>query len=222
MKNDFKAAIFDLDGTLLYTLQDLGDSMNQVLQEEGLPVHNSEAYRFFVGNGMEMLVVRSLPKGLRRPEFVQPLTKKLLRIYQERQFSSTRPYDGVSELLDKLTSLKIGLAVLSNKEHQDTQKVVEHYFPGLFQIVLGRRDGVPAKPDPAGALEIMRDFNLPPERFVYLGDSDVDMKTAARAEMFAVGAAWGYRPEEELLQAGAQKIIHSPVELITLFVPGKP
>lgn len=209
----FKAIIFDLDGTLLYTLEDLADSLNDVLREEGLPTHPTDAYRFMVGNGLERLVIRALPEGLRIPAHVRPILRKFGEHYRENQCRKTRPYPGMPEVLERLAGAGLRLAVLSNKAHLNTVDVVEHFFPGRFQMVLGMRPEVPAKPDPAGALEIVAAFGLRPANFLYLGDSDVDMQTAVAAGLYPVGAGWGYRPREELISAGARVVIEAPEDL---------
>lgn len=210
----FKAVIFDLDGTLLYTLEDLADSLNQVLREEGLPTHDYDAYRFMVGNGLERLVIRALPAGLRIPAHVRPILRKFIELYRDRQVAKTRPYPDIPELLSALAAQGLRLAVLSNKAHPNTLAVVEHFFPGLFEIVLGMRPEVPPKPDPAGALEIGRFFNMEPVDILYLGDSDVDMKTAVAAGLYPLGAAWGYRPVSELKEAGALAVINAPLDML--------
>lgn len=214
---DFKAVIFDLDGTLLYTLDDLADSLNQVLREEGLPTHNNEDYRLMVGNGLEMLVARALPAGLRIPAHVRPVLKKFVELYRARQCDQTRPYTGVKDMLKALSGKGIKLAILSNKNHSNTVEIVEHYFPGIFQAVMGMKAEYPGKPDPAGALEIAAQLALLPQQIIFLGDSNVDIKTAIAAGMFPVGAAWGYRSREELQEAGASDTIDSPLEFMRLF-----
>lgn len=212
--SDFKAVIFDLDGTLLYTLEDLADSLNQVLSEEGLPTHNYNAYRFMVGNGLERLVIRALPAGLRIPAHVRPILRKFVELYRDRQVAKTRPYPNIPELLTALAARGLRMAVLSNKAPPNTLAVVEHFFPAAFELVLGMRPEVPAKPDPAGALEIVRSFNLQPDDFLYLGDSDVDMKTAVAAGLYPLGAAWGYRPVSELQESGALAVIDAPLDML--------
>ena len=212
MSGEFKAAIFDLDGTLLYTLEDLADSLNLTLKEEGLPTHDLEAYRFMVGNGLEQLVVRALPAGMRIPAHVRPIFGKFIERYRANLWVKTRPYEGIPEALEELRGLGLRLAVLSNKNHPNTVLIVEHFFPGLFEMVLGLRPEVPAKPHPAGAEEILTAFGLGPHEVIYLGDSDVDMETAVAARLFPVGAGWGYRPREELAAAGALAIVETPAQ----------
>ncbi len=219
----YQAALFDLDGTLLYTLEDLADSLNFVLAEEGLPTHAPDEYRFMVGNGLEKLVVRSLPEGLRIPAHVRPIFQKFLERYRANQCVKTRPYPGVPEMLAGLQGRGVRLAVLSNKAHPNTLTVVEHYFPQKpFQVVLGLRPEVPAKPDPAGALEIARALGLAPEACVYLGDSDVDMLTAKNAGFASCGVLWGFRPKQELAAAGAQVFAATPGELEAVILGNLP
>jgi len=214
MNKGFRALIFDLDGTLLYTLEDLADSLNEVLLQEGLPLHSYNDYRFMVGHGLETLVARALPSGMRVPAHVRPVLRKFTELYRKRQVTKTRPYPGILELLETLATRGLRLAVLSNKAHPNTLTVVEHFFPASFELVLGLRPEVPAKPNPAGALEIARSFGLEPGKFIYLGDSDVDMKTAVAAGMYPLGVSWGYRPKSELEAAGAAAVIDAPLALL--------
>lgn len=212
--NQYQAAVFDLDGTLLYTLDDLADSLNETLREEGLPTHEPGQYRLMVGNGLEMLVARALPEPMRIPAHVRPILRKFSEKYRTNQVSKTRPYPGLEKLLDQLSQRGLRLAVLSNKAHANTQEIVEHFFPGRFDLALGLRPEIPPKPDPAGAFEIAAQFGLEPGSFFYLGDSGVDIKTALASGMYPVGVTWGYRSEDELRKAGAMKIINCPEELI--------
>jgi len=205
------AAIWDLDGTLLYTLEDLGDSLNEVLAEEGLPGHTYEEYRLMIGHGQRRLVTRALPED-RREQAARFYEKFILR-YQANQCRKTRPYPGVSEILEDMKARGLRLAVLSNKNQANTTEVVEHYFPKIFEAAWGLSPERPAKPDPTSALALAAALGLAPDRFVYLGDSAVDMKTARRAGMWPVGVTWGYRERAELAEAGAARLIDSPAEL---------
>lgn len=216
-QTQYQAAIFDLDGTLLYTLDDLSDSLNEALKREGLPLHTAEEYRLMVGNGLETLVVRALPEALRRPAYVRPVFTNFLEIYRGRQAVKTRPYDGTADMLKELLAKGVRRAVLSNKAHPNTQELVEHFFPGLIDPAFGLRPELPPKPDPAGALEIAKIWGIPTENILFLGDSDVDVKTALAAGMRPIGAAWGYRRAEDLKAAGAAEIIASPAEFVELF-----
>ena len=213
----YKAAIFDLDGTLLDTLQDLGDSMNQVLKSQGLPIHEIEKYKYFVGNGMYNLVMRTLPPDRREESFVSYCHTLLKKEYGKRWADTTKPYEGIPELLDKFTTLRYKLAVLSNKPHEFTQLVVKKLLPDWkFDVIFGERQGVPRKPAPAGALEIADLFGIPTDEFLYFGDTGTDMITAKAAGMFAVGVLWGFRPADELLENGADLLVEKPCNIFRL------
>jgi phosphoglycolate phosphatase len=212
MGHQFAAALWDLDGTLLHTLEDLGDSLNEALAEEGLPGHTFEDYRLMVGNGQRLLVTRALPQDRRDPEQVERVYQKFTLRYRANQCRKTHPYPGIPELLMDLKVRGFRLAVLSNKNQDSTTAVVDHYFPGLFEVAWGLRPGRPAKPDPTAALALAEALGLPPDRIIYVGDSDVDMKTALRAGMWPVGVTWGYRKRADLAAAGAASLIDSPAE----------
>ena len=213
----YKAVLFDLDGTLLDTLDDLANSMNAVLARRGFKTHDRELYRYFVGNGMEKLVRRTLPAAYSGEGIVRDALLEVSAEYENRWCDCTRPYEGVHEMLDALTAKGLRLAVLSNKPDGFTKKIIDHFFGGIrFDAVFGARDGVPKKPDPAAALEIAALMGIPPADFLYLGDTDVDMKTALAAGMHPIGALWGFREEEELRRGGAEKLISCPSELLHL------
>jgi len=210
----FKASIFDLDGTLLDTLQDLADSMNQVLESEGLPIHETEKYKYFVGNGMHNLAMRTLPPDKREESYVRYCHTLLKKEYGKRWADTTKPYEGIPELLDKLAALRYKLAVLSNKPHEFTLLVVNRLLPHWnFDAIFGERHGVPRKPEPAGALEIADIFGIPTNEFLYFGDTGTDMATAKAAGMFAVGVLWGFRSADELLENGADLLIEKPLDI---------
>ena len=214
----YEAVIFDLDGTLLDTLHDLGDAMNRVLARHGLPQHPAVSYRKFVGDGARKLVERALPEEERSEENVEALLREFLDDYRVNWARTTAPYPGVPELLDGLASRGIRMAILSNKIHEYTVSCVERFFDiALFEVVFGEREGVPRKPDPSGALEIARRMNVPCERIVYVGDTSIDMKTGRRAGMFTVGVSWGFRQPQELEENGAMLVIERPEQLLGLF-----
>jgi phosphoglycolate phosphatase len=211
------SVIFDLDGTLLDTIEDLSDSMNDVLKKLGFPVHTISEYRLFVGEGMRTLVRRSIPSPA-----VESITSKAVSLmehaYMLNYSSKTKPYPGITELLGSLSARGIKLAVLSNKPDKFTRRMVEELIPGkYFDLVLGGKKGIPLKPDPAGALLISGKFGIAPEEFIYVGDSGIDMRTAEAAGMFAVGALWGFRTRVELLKNGAKALISHPLELLRFF-----
>ena len=215
--NGFRAVIFDLDGTLLNTLDDIGDSVNQMLAEFGFPGHTLDDYRRFIGNGIGMLVKRALPADSRSTQTVDACVGRARAIYWENWNRKTRPYDGISELLDQLASQGLPLAVLSNKPHDFTVRYVQAYFDRWdFKMVLGQSDRYPVKPDPASALAIAAQIGLPPEQFLLVGDSSADMQTASAAGMYAVGVAWGFRGPGELMTSGCRTLVHHPLEILAL------
>jgi phosphoglycolate phosphatase len=210
-----KAVLFDLDGTLLNTLDDLADAMNRVLRQRGFPTHSLDAYRYFVGNGSWMLVKRALPESRRGQEEVDACLKAFLSDYGENWMIKTRPYEGVPAMMDGLVVRGMKLAVLSNKKDEITRKSVRRLLSKwTFDAIAGQREGVPVKPDPSAALQIAAQFQMSPGEFIYVGDSAVDMQTAAAAEMFGVGALWGFRTAEELLAGGAKVLISKPTDLL--------
>ena len=213
----FLSVIFDLDGTLLDTLEDLGDAVNRVLKRFGFPEHPIDAYRYFVGEGSAMLVERALPESVRHSDIYREVFDAFLADYNQSWKVKTRVYDGVPEMLDRLTDVGVSMSVLSNKPHPFTVECVRELLSKWrFISVLGLRPEVPRKPDPAGALETAQLLGVAPERILYLGDSGTDMKTAVAAGMFPVGALWGFRTREELLANGAAAVIPHPTELLGL------
>ncbi|HET6484776.1 MAG TPA: HAD-IA family hydrolase [Spirochaetia bacterium] len=213
-----KAILFDLDGTLLDTLEDLGDSMNAVLSARGLPTHPLESYRYFVGDGVGELVRRALPADRAADEtLVHACTEGMRLEYDKRWHDKTRLYDGVGSLLDALTRAGVKLTVLSNKPDAFVRLIVQHYFAAWrFAAALGARPSVPRKPDPAAAIEISRLLRLAPSEFLYVGDTNTDMQTARAAGMFAVGALWGFRTQQELEESGAAAVAAHPMDVVSL------
>ncbi len=214
---NFKAVTFDLDGTLLDTLEDIATTMNSVLTEHGYPVHVLDAYRYFVGDGVGMLVRRAVPRDRRDKDNTEKLVEEFRSKYRRNWNLGTRPYDGVAEALNGLVARDIRLAVLSNKPHESTVHCVSELLPDwTFDIVLGERDETPRKPDPAGALQIAGFLGFNPEEILYVGDTGVDMKTAVAAGMYPVGALWGFRSGVELRNSGARVLIERPQEILDL------
>jgi phosphoglycolate phosphatase len=213
----YKAILFDLDGTLLNTLEDLGNAVNRVLSKKGFPTHKLDAYRYFIGEGTTMLITRALPKEKLNDSTIRACQEAFLKDYGHNWNVKTRPYDGVTEMLDALTARRLKMAVLSNKPHVFTKRCVTDLLSTwAFAAVVGESDTVPQKPDPAGALKVAECLNIPPADFLYLGDSAIDMKTAIAAGMFPVGVLWGFRPMEELKENGAQALIERPLEILNL------
>jgi phosphoglycolate phosphatase len=213
----FRAILFDLDGTLLDTLTDLGDSVNRVLAAQGFPTHPMQAYRQFIGNGFSVLIRRALPKSQRSTETIQTCVDAFNADYSANWHNNTCLYPGIGDMLDALARRDLKLAVLSNKAHAFTRKYVARYLSNWnFEAVFGGRDTVPPKPDPAGALEIAQLLGLPPSEFLYIGDSGVDMQTAIAAKMFPVGVSWGFRSSAELQQSGCRALIDRPLDVLDL------
>ena len=203
----FRAIIFDLDGTLLNTLDDIADSVNQMLGDKGLPMHTVDAYRFFIGNGWRMLVTRALPENKRSDERIDACVVRSRKIYHENWNCKTRAYAGIADLMDRLQERGIPLAVLSNKPHDFALRYAHAYLgQWKFEAILGYSDRFPPKPDPTAALEIAERVGVPPAHFLFVGDSAVDMRTAHAAGMHAVGAAWGFRGAAELQENGCRTL----------------
>lgn len=214
----YSGVIFDLDGTLLNTLDDMADSVNSILEKHGFPIHDVEKYKYFIGNGMEKLIRRAVPESiLQDEEMVKTCLDEFMREYDRRWDKLTRPYNEINDLMEALDNNGIEMSVLSNKPNNFTRVLIDKFF-GLkrFKIVFGARENVPKKPDPTAALEISKLSKIPVEEYLYLGDTGVDMKTANAAGMYAVGVTWGFRKADELLENGAKKIIDNPMELIEL------
>ncbi|MCF8033628.1 MAG: HAD family hydrolase [Desulfarculaceae bacterium] len=213
----YAALICDLDGTLIDSLDDLGESMNTVLAAEGLPTHPLPDYRYFVGRGVEQLAGRALPESWRQPERVTEMARRMRQVYADNWAVHTRPYEGIPEMLASAAGRGLRLGVLSNKVDKFTRLMVPHFFPETaFAAVAGAKQGVPAKPHPQAALDMAEGMGLEPGDCLFLGDTAVDMQTARGAGMLAVGALWGFRGEEELRQAGANALLAHPSELAAL------
>ncbi len=217
-----RAVTFDLDGTLLDSLADIAHAANAVLGDLELPTHPEDAYRRFIGDGVAMLFRRALPADSLEVALVDRCVADFRGVYAQTWDARTRPYDGIPELLDALTTRGVALAILSNKPDDFTHKCAGRFLDRWpFRAVIGQREGVPPKPDPAGAIEIARRLEIPAGQFLYLGDTAVDMQTATGAGMRPIGAAWGFRPVAELWSGGAQAVIEHPGELVDL-LDGRP
>lgn len=211
----YQAVIFDLDGTLADTLEDLADSANWALRELGQPEHTVESYRLKIGSGRDKLARRSLPAD--REDLAGDFIRVMWDRYAEHYVDKTRLYDGVAEMLRELSMRGMRLALLSNKPQFFVDVMVDALMPRVeFEKIVGQQDGLPTKPDPAAALMIASEMGIPPGEILYVGDTDVDMQTGRSAGMRTVGVLWGFRDREELEGAGGQEIIEQPAELLTL------
>ena len=215
MKHDFRAVLFDLDGTLADSLADLANATNWTLTQLGCPTHPLPNYRYFVGNGARQLCARALPANK------QNLVDDALRLMRERYdahcFDLTKLYAGIPELISSLAERRYHLAVLSNKPDHFTKRMIAHYFdPSPFAVVRGQLPNVPLKPDPTAARQIAQNLGVPPAQWLYLGDTNTDMQTARGAGMHAVGVLWGFRDREELAESGAEQIVGKPPEVLAL------
>jgi phosphoglycolate phosphatase len=214
---DYDGVIFDLDGTLVDTLEDLADAMNRVLSGEQAPVHSYATYKLLVGKGIRDLVGQALPPEKRSAATIAGCYARMIADYGEHCLVKTRQYDGVAELVGGLRAAGVKQAVLSNKSDTLTRRIVKSLFgPGGFDIVMGAQPDLPLKPDPTVALLISTRLGVAPSQIVFLGDSGIDMATASAAGMIAVGAAWGFRTKQELLEMGASAVLDHPLELLRL------
>jgi phosphoglycolate phosphatase len=212
----YKAVVFDMDGTLLDTLEDLANAMNRVLAKRGFPVHPVNAFRYFVGSGARELVRRVLPENTAGEERTACLAD-FLHEYENGWNVQTKLYEGMAELLDALTRMGLPMAVLTNKPQDFAVLCMRHYLSAWkFAVTLGQGPAVPPKPDPAGPNQIIASLGVRAGEILYLGDTDVDMRTAVGAGMFPVGVLWGFRDREELLAAGAAALIAHPLGLLDL------
>ncbi len=214
-----KLVIFDLDGTLLDSLEDLADSCNYLLRKYGFPEHPLDSYRYFVGDGIHKLVERILPEDKRQADFVEQVFQEMVAYYDIHKADKTMPYHGIVETLEVLQRKGVMLAVASNKVNKAMMPLMEHYFPTIsFAAVLGQREGIPVKPHPQIVFDILKMAGVSAEEALYVGDTGVDMDTAHRAGLKAVGALWGYRDRQELAEHQAEYIIAQPMELLELTV----
>jgi phosphoglycolate phosphatase len=213
----FHAILFDVDGTLLNTLQDLTDSVNAALARFGFPQHEIEAYRYFVGDGSSELARRALPKQYRNTKTIEKIVKATDEEYTKRWADNTVPYEGIPELLDAISNINFKKCILSNKKQSFTELTLAHFLTRWhFDLIIGAQPGLPRKPDPTAALLIARRMNLIPKDFLYLGDTATDMKTAVAAGMYPVGALWGFRTATELRNAGAKVLVPTPAGILSL------
>lgn len=212
----YKGIIFDLDGTLLDTIDDLGDSMNEVLKRYNYPTFTSEEYKLKVGGGFKGLVLNSFPEGTDL-DIVEEATLLFSNIYDTRYLNKTKPYNGIDYILDELSKIGIKIGINSNKKVEYTNNLIIKFFNRIpFIAIYGERKGILIKPNPTSALEIIQLMNLKPEEILYIGDSMVDIMTANNAGVHSIGVLWGFRNHEELSKSGATYIISDAKEILSI------
>lgn len=208
-----KLVIFDLDGTLLNTIKDLGEACNHALKSMGFPTHPVHTYTYMVGNGIRKLIERAYPDGDKTT--IDTLLTKFKEYYNENNTKLTKPYDGISELLAELSARNINIAIASNKYQEATEKIIRYFFPQTpFVSIQGQTEGRNVKPDPSIVFAILSDCPTPKNEVIYIGDSAVDIETARRACIESVGVTWGFRPVSELRNAYADHIVSTPQEIL--------
>lgn len=209
--------IFDLDGTLLDTIADLGTATNHALRECGFTEHSLASYPKMVGNGVTRLIERALPEDERDIETVERVREKFKEYYDEHKSDLTKPYPGIPEMLKELQNMGVKLAVASNKYQSAVKELIKHYFPEIsWHAVEGQKEGVPTKPDPSIVFEILAKCPTRKSKVLYVGDSGVDMETARRACVDSCGVTWGFRPVKELKDNHADNIVNTPDEIIAV------
>lgn len=209
--------IFDLDGTLLNTIDDLGNAANHAMRQLGFPTHGLIAYPMMVGNGITKLIERALPDDARTPEIIAEARKHFMAHYNIHCCDATAPYDGIPQLLQELSTRNINLAVASNKYQDAVTKIVNHYFPDAnFVATFGNIEGVPTKPDPSIVFNVLSACPTPKADVLYVGDSAIDIETARRACVESAGVTWGFRTEKELRDNYADHIVSDPDEILSL------
>ncbi len=207
--------IFDLDGTLLNTIQDLGVAVNYALEQKGYPTHPLSVYPYFVGNGVSRLIERALPEYARTEEEITSMRRVFKEYYGEHNTDYTRPYEGIPELLEELQGRGVKLAVASNKYQRAVDKLIRYYFPNIrWAAIEGQKDDYPVKPDPSIVFDILSKVPTAKADVLYVGDSGVDMETARRACVESVGVTWGFRSKDELKKHYADHIVDEVEQIL--------
>lgn len=213
----YKLAVFDMDGTILNTLEDLADSTNYALKTNGLPERTVDEVRRFVGNGIRLLIERAVPEGS-DTELIDKVFGTFKRYYKTHCAIKTKPYDGIKEVLLSLRKAGCLTAVVSNKADFAVQDLCRDYFDGLFDLAVGEREGIKKKPAPDSVFEVLSKLNIDKADAVYIGDSDVDYATSVNAGMDVIMVGWGFRDEEFLREKGAKRIIKQPSEILDIIL----
>ncbi len=211
-----KAIFFDLDGTLINSLDDLADGVNHTLAEYGFPTHQTEKYKYFVGDGMRKLIERTIPEIHRNTEIHNKVLEDFMSYYRAHSLIKTAPYSDVYALLDSLCEMGVESIIVTNKAHAAAEKISNHFFGERIKRVYGQLDGIPTKPDPKIICLALEELSLKPEECLFVGDSGMDMKAGVNSGITPVGVTWGFRTKEELVENGAKYIIDAPSELLGL------
>ncbi len=211
-----KAVLFDLDGTLINSLDDLADGVNHTLSKYGFPTHETEKYKIFVGNGMRNLIERTIPEKYRNTETHDRVLADFMAYYKEHSLCKTAPYEDIMALLEALRDKGIKSAIITNKAHAAAQRIAEYFFGDLISRTYGQREGIPTKPDPMLVNMVLAEMNLKREECIFVGDSGMDMLVGVNSGITPVGVTWGFRSAEELKQNGAEYLIDTPLELLEI------
>lgn len=211
---DFETYIFDLDGTLLSTLDDLAASTNYALRWAGMPERTVEEVRMFVGNGVKLLMEHAIPNGINNPKFEETYAK-FREHYMEHNLDTTCPYEGIPELLRELKRRGKKLAIVSNKFYAATQELAKHFFPDTIEVAIGERDSIRKKPAPDTVLEALKQLGASKDNAVYIGDSDVDIMTAKNCDLPCISVLWGFRDKDYLIKHGGTIFVDKPSEILS-------
>lgn len=209
----FSTVIFDLDGTLLNTIDDLAAAGNHVCRENGWGEYTVEQFKGMVGHGVKNLITRFVPAGVQTPEVLEGALAQFSAYYGAHSMDLTAPYPGISELLERLQEKGVTMAVYSNKDHPFSEALMDRFFPGRFALVQGKKEGVPVKPDPTGVRDILARLGADPQKTLFVGDSSVDIQTGHNAGLKSCGVTWGFRSEQSLVAAGADFLARTAAEL---------
>lgn len=213
-----RTVIFDLDGTILDTIEDLAAAGNWVCRQNGWPEHSAEDFKSMVGHGIPNLVSRFIPDNRRSPLLIATALSQFTGYYGAHNMEKTAPYPGIPAMLERLCAQGVQMAVYSNKADEFSREIVEHYFPGVFRLVRGKVSGVPVKPDPAGVRQVLAELGAESAGTLFVGDSSVDIRTGHNAGMKTCGVSWGFRSRESLEEAGADYMADTAEELMSVIL----